>query len=438
MAEAQTAERAPGAYGSTAPFLAKAPPLWVPMRHFLAAAAAFAVFAAGFAYGAFGHRLAGAEFDGRFALGLVHTLTLGWITMTLFGAMSQLAPVLWETSLASPGAVKAAWWLYLIGMLGFIRRLWTYGEYFWPAVPIGAAFLLYFYAFLRTTASARRIDWTGKHLLLSTGYLAAVGSLGLILAYDGPRGRLLYDPESMLVAHVHLALIGWVSLAIMGVSYRLVAMFALSHLESRTPGRLALALVNAGLVGLAVDALAFGRRWPQLWAALLAAGYCAYAWQVRQIFSARNRKLDPPLCYTLLALAGGAVWAALGLGIAFGWLQNNSDNRAAYVFCILLGWVTPFILGQIHKIVPFLVWLHAYSKGWKPPARLPKMEELTSRVLAWAELAVFAPGVYCGIFGFLLASSALLKAGSVLIAAAVALYLANLGLTLRHLARKAA
>ncbi|MDE2038444.1 MAG: hypothetical protein KGO96_02875 [Elusimicrobia bacterium] len=436
MPEPQTADRPTGAYGTTAPFLAKAPPLSIPMRHFAAAAVAFATFAAAFAWGAFGHRLAGAQFQDRFALGLVHTLTLGWITMTLFGAMTQLAPVLWETSLVAEKAVKAAWWLFMIGIIGFVGRLWTGGEYFWPAVPVASAFVLYLYSFLRTMASARQIDWTGKHLALSVGYLVVLATLGLILAYDGPQGRLLDDPETMLVAHVHLALIGWVSLAIMGVSYRLVAMFTLSHLESKTPGRLALALVNIGLIGLTVDCLAFGRRWMPLWAVILACGYAAYAYQVRRIFSARNRKIDPALAYTILAMIGGAVWAALGLSLAFGWLPNESDVRAAYVFCILVGWITPFILGQIHKIVPFLVWLHVYSKGWKPPARLPKMEELTFRPLIWAELTAFAPGVYCGIGGFLTESNPLLEASAALILGAAVLYLANLGITVRHMVMK--
>ena len=425
-------------YGSTAPFLAKAPPLWVPLRHFIAAAGAFAAFAGLFLYAAFGHRLTGAEIDDRLALGMVHTLTLGWITMTLFGAMSQLAPVLWETSLAAEGTVKAAWWLFTIGWIGFVGHLWLAGQWFWPAAAVATAFVMYLYAFLRTMASARALDWTGKHLALSIGYLVLLATLGLLLAYDGPKGRLLEDVEGVLVAHVHLALIGWVSLAIMGVSYRLVSMFSLSHLESRTPGRLALGLVNAGLLGLAADALFFGRRLMPLWACLLAAGYACYAFQMRKIFGGRSRKLDPALSYTLLAMAGGAVWSGLGVSLAFGWLPNSSDVRAAYVFCILLGWVTPFILGQIHKIVPFLVWLHVYSKNWKPPAKLPKMQDLTSERLAWAELAALAPGIYCGVAGFLLESARLLQVSAVLIAITSALYAGNLGITLRHVARKRA
>lgn len=424
-------------FGSTAPFLAKAPELSVPMRHFVAAALAFWVFAAAFAWGAFGDRFLGFDFQARWALGLVHTLTLGWIAMTLFGASSQMAPVLWETSLAAPGVLKAAWWLFSGGLAGFVACLWAGISWYWlPAVSLAAAVALYLYSLLRTMAAARQVDWTGKHLVLAAGYLAALATLGLLLAYDQHQGRIFSDPEGVLIAHVHLALVGWVSLSIVGVSYRLVSMFALSRIESRTPGRLALVLLNLGLLGLTADALWFGHQRIGLFALVLAAAYAAYAWQMRRVFSERNRRIDPTLAYTLAALAGGFVWTSLGVALAFGRLEDSTEARAAYVLAAMLAWVTPYILGQIHKIVPFLIWLHVYSKSWKPPAPLPKITDLTREDLTWAELAFYLPGAYLAIGGFLLESGWLLRAASVLLLSAASLYLVNLGVTLSHGVRK--
>ena len=427
----------PSSPSLASPFAAKAPPLSIPLRHFLAAAAAFVVFAAAFAWGAFEGRFLGFDIQARWALGLVHTLTLGWVTMTLFGALSQMAPVLWETSLAWPGAVKAAWALFTAGIVGFVGCLWGGVEAYWvPAAALVAAVVLYLACFVRTMASAGRLDWTGRHLVLSTVYLLVLAVLGLLLAYDRHQGRLFSDPEGVLIAHVHLALIGWVSLTIVGVSYRLVSMFALSHIRSRAPGRLALILINAGLLGLAADALFLRRRLIGAWAAVLVLGYAAYAWQMRELFKERTRRIDPALAYTLAALAGGFLWAALGLGLAFGVLPDEPEARAAYAFAALLAWVTPFILGQIHKIVPFLIWLHVYSRSWKPPLPLPTMKDLTSEKLAWAELAVFVPGAWSGTAGFLLQSYALLRVSAVLILAAAALYVVNTGLSLSHALRR--
>lgn len=433
----ETAARPPGTFGSTAPFLAKAPELSIPMRHFLFAAAAFWIFAVAFVWGAFGSHILDFDFDAGWALGLVHTLTLGWITMTIFGAMSQMAPVLWETSLAAPGVLKAAWWLFTGGIIGFVGCFWARLPMYWiPAVFLVTAVLLYLYSFLKTMASARQLDWAGKHLALSVWYLLALAILGLMLAYDKEQGRLFADPTGVLIAHVHLALIGWVSLSIIGVSYRLVSMFSLSHIESKTPGRLALVLLNAGLLGLAGDALFFGHHRLKLWAVVLAAGYLAYTFQMRGIFKERTRRIDPALAYTLTAIVGGFVWVALGLGLAFGWLQDDTEQRTAYVFCALLAWITPFILGQIHKIIPFLIWLHVYSKAWKPPLPLPKIQDLSSERLVWTELAVFIPGVYAGISGFLAQSYFLLRLSSVFLLAAATLYVTNMSITLLHAVRK--
>ncbi|MBI4425459.1 MAG: hypothetical protein HY554_17140 [Elusimicrobia bacterium] len=429
---------APVPFRGSAPFLAKAPPLWLPMRHFVLSAAAWWVFAAGFAWGA--DRFLGFDFQARWVLGLTHVLTLGWVAATIFGALCQLTPVLWETSLASETAAKAAWWLLAAGLLSFVGLIWGGGDQYWRgAALLAGAVALYLFVFGRTMRSARKLDWTGVHLLFAFAYLAALVAVGAALAWDRQRGILFRSGDGALIAHVHLALVGWVSLTIVGVSYRLVSMFALAHVETKVLGRLTLTLVNVGLVGLALDSLYFGRRLTPLWASLLALAYLAYAAQMRKIFSARLKRIDPALAFTLLALAGGALWCALGLGLAFGWLEDTTESRLAYVFAALVGWVTPFIIGQMHKIVPFLVWLHAYSpRHWTPPVRVPTIQDLTSERTAWLELAALALGAGLGVAAFLSGSQPLLRASGAFLLACATLYAGNIGYTLSHLRKKGA
>ncbi|MDE2510668.1 MAG: hypothetical protein KGL74_06055 [Elusimicrobia bacterium] len=418
--------------------LAKSPPLDLPMRHFAAAAVAFWIFAAAFALGT--DRFLDFGFQAKWVLGLVHILTLGWITMTIFGAICQLSSVLWETPLAWSDAARWAWWTFILGLLGFVGELWLGGSRYWiPAVLLVGSIGVYLACFARTMILAPRLDWTGRHLAASISCLAVVIALGLMLAWDRERGLLFYDPEGALIAHIHLALIGWVSLTIVGVSYRLVSMFALAHVDSKTPGRLALVLTLAGLAGLTLDGLFFGRRLLPLWACLLAAAYASYAWQMRRILSARNRRIDPALAYTLLALAGGAIWAALGVGLAFGLLRGDTNVLAAYVYAALVGWATPFILGQVHKIVPFLVWLHLFgSRPWTAKSPPPKMTELASEKLAWGEFCAMVPAIAFGVAGFLLESEPLLRAGSLFLLATATLYAVNTGLSLSFLVREGA
>jgi hypothetical protein len=413
----------------------KSPPASLPLRHFVAAALAFWIFGAVLALTP--ERFLGFGFDAMWALGTVHTLTLGWITMTIFGVLTQLTTVLWEVPLTGRRCATAGWWLFVTGLISFVGLLWAHLEPYWvPASLLVAAVGCYLYAFLRTMVRAPRLDWTGKHLVLSTAYLSLLVVLGLLLAWDRQRAILFGDPQGVLIAHVHLALVGWVSMTILGVSYRLVSMFALSHERAKLGGWIALGLINFGLLGLVVDSLWLNHRHLSLWAWIMAAGYASYLVQMRRIFKARARKFDPSLSFTVLALIGGAVWAALGVGLTMGWLPDTTETRAAYLFAALLGWATPFILGQITKIVPFLVWLEVYSpaksKRLGPP---PMMQALASVPAAWAALAALTPGIYLGIAGFLFESTGFLRASGCLILAAATLHIANLAKTLRHLWR---
>ncbi|MDE2491377.1 MAG: hypothetical protein KGM24_11045 [Elusimicrobia bacterium] len=416
--------------------LAKSPPIDLPMRHFVSAAVAFWIFAAALAGGT--GRFFGFDFQAKWVLGLVHIMTLGWITMTMFGAIIQLSAVLWETPVAWPGAVRGAWWAFTLGLIGFVAELWSGGSRYWiPAALLFGAVVVYLACFVRTMAAAPRLDWTARHLAVSVSCLAAVVTLGFLMAWDRDRGVLFRDTTGALIAHVHLALVGWVTLTVVGVSYRLVSMFALSHIESKTPGRLALALACAGLGGLALDGLFFGRRLMPLWAGLLAGAYLSYAWQMRAIFSARHRRIDPALAYTLLALVGGALWTVLGVLLACGMLPEESHVFAAYIYACLIGWATPFILGQIHKIVPFLVWLHIFGRRpWSAEKPPPKMTDLASERLAWAEFFAVAPAVLLGVAGFLAESRLVLEAGSLFLLAGATLYVSNTAFTLSFLVRE--
>ncbi len=427
--------QAPPLNAGAAPFLAKAPPFWLPMRHFVAAAFSFWLFAAALVWG--NNRLLGFAFDARWALGLTHLLTLGWITMTIMGALIQLMVVVHGVPFAAPKRLFWAWALFSAGAAGFVGGLWAGFDRYWiPAALAAAGVLLYLQVFVESLLAGAKLDWTGRHVACALGYLSVVILLGFILAYDRERGLLFHDPRGVLIAHIHLALVGWVSLMIVGVSYRLVAMFSLSHIESKAPGALALVLANIGLLGLVLDSLFWGRRLLAAWACLLAAAYAAYAFQMNGIFRGRLRRFDPALAYTLLALLGGAVWAALGLGLAFGFVKDDIPQEIAYVLAALLGWATPFILGQIHKIVPFLVWLHAFSpRNWRPPLHIPRTQDLASETAAWWEMGFLAMAAYALIGGFLFEKAALIRAGSWSLLACATLYAANTALTLSYLKR---
>jgi hypothetical protein len=398
----------------------------LPLRHFGLAAAAYLAFAAAFFAGR--HGLLGFDVRARYVLGFVHLFTLGFVSTTILGVMCQMIPSHGGTHLRRPLAAAGGFLLLALGLSWFVGELWGGDERYWRGAAVaGGAVLLYLSSLVPTLAAAQR-DFTARHFAGSLASLALLALLGVTLAIDQQRGVVLPDGDAALVVHVHLALVGWVSLAIMGGSYRLFFPMALTRAESRLPGRLAYGLVAAGLAGLVVDQLILGRRATVLWAVLLAGGYGSFAWQLKPLLQ-RDWSWDIASAAALLGMAGGAAWTVLGLSLALGWLEDRWEARAAYVFCALLGWAAPWILGQSHKILPFLTWRVAEQAGKTPPP----YEEMTLPWLSWLSLAALAAAVPCGVAGFLCERQAVLSAASALVLASAAAWAAQAAYVLRRL-----
>lgn len=409
------------------PLSAAAPRFSPPLRHFALAAASFWAFAAALFAGR--NALMGFALDARWALGCAHLLTLGWLSASILGAMSQMIPAHGGAALRRPWAPALGLGLLAAGLAVFVAELWSGAPVYWhgPALIV-AALACYLSSYVPTLLASPGLPFTEKHFAAALAFLVSLGAVGALLAVDRQRGVLLSTPDHALVAHVHLAFVGWVSLSIIGASYRLFHPAALSRGGDARSSRAAFALLAFGTAALAADALWGGNRWPHVWALVLAGGYGCYLTQLGSLAKAKPR-VDPAMAFTLLGLSGGLVWAWLGLGLAFGWLEDRWETRAAYGLSALLGWATPWVLGQAHKIFPFLVWRSVYADGLDGPS----FDALSSQALAWTAFAALAAGWPLCVAGFLLESQTTLTAGLFLVLACASAYALQSALWLSHL-----
>ncbi len=402
------------------------------MRHFVLAALALPIFAAAVALRA--GDLTGFV-DARLALGTVHVLTLGWIAQTILGAWCQMIPVHGQAPLRRTRVLAAGWWLFSLGGAAYVAALWSGWTRYWIAASVAAAgAILELSVLAEAHARSPRRDLAWANFTAAFAWLAALAILGVLLARDRGRGLIFRDPEGGRIAHVHLALIGFVATAIYGAGLRLIPWVAMGGMGGRRAARASFLLTQAGLAGLALDGLFFGRRLMPLWACLLAAGFMAYAWQLGPMLDG-GPSLNPSLAFTALAFAGGACWAAMGLGLAFGAFADAGPARAAYIWVALVGCATPMILAQVHKIAPFLVWLSVYAPLAQTAVRAPSIDELSSRRLAWLEFLLLAVAAPLGAAGLWLERADILRAGALTLLAGGLAYALNLGLSLSHLTR---
>jgi hypothetical protein len=356
-------------------------PLWLPLPFLLTGVASAVVFGVALPFIA-PQALLAPGFP--HVLALVHTVTLGWLTMTIMGASLQLAPVMLASPLRAARFARVQYPVYMGGVALLVAGFWTTTI---PLLIAGGALVIvavahYVTIIGATIAGATSRPLTARYLLASLIYLCVVVSLGMTAALNFAYGFLGAGLTRLLLAHVTLGVVGWLTCTLIGVSYTLARLFALAHGHRDTLRRRVFWLLNGGVVGMAVG---FSLAWLPLEAlagASLAGAVWLFAYDYRLLLRARMRRpLDvtqfhaiAAVAYLVLTITMGVALALLGVG--------SEPVLVALGLTALVGWLGQSTLGYLYKIVPFLVWQARYGPlaGRQP---VPLMRDLIHQRAAW-------------------------------------------------------
>ena len=407
----------------------------VPLRYLLASAAAFILAALGVVWLA--PELAGHYYHPR-VVALAHGVTLGWITLAIMGASYQLIPIVLGRPVWSERLARWQFWILLLAVSGMVAHFYI-GT--WPGLVLAAGLLAIgvLLHLINVALSLRGFDrsrFTARVVVLAYAGLGLTVVLGLLLGADHVVKVLPVDLFSSLHAHVHLALLGWMTPMVLGVGARVYPMFLLAPEPGGWPERLQLwglvLAVPAVVLGLLlhVPAVLVGGA---LAAAAAAGGHLAWV-----IEMARHRR-RPRLDWGLRLVLTGAVFvgpgALFGLALAAD-LISGPRFALAYAVLVLGGWISLTIAGMMLKIVPFLVWYRVYSSrvGKQPVPTLPDLSwtraEGAAHVLLTAGITGLAAAVMAG-------SPEAIRAASIVLALGALAFGAALGAVLTHLAHRA-
>lgn len=279
----------PASGSSAAP--ARQPSLWVPLRYFVTAQAAFVAALLWAPWQV--DNLLDFYYQGN-GLALTHLLTLGWITMTVMGASFQLVPVALETTLWSERLAGWQYWIMVLGVALMVSHFWI-GHHHGVAIGAGlvlVAVTLFLINMGRTMWQLPRWDIIGRHVAAALVYLASTVVMGNLMALDKMFDFLGGQVLRTIHAHAHLGGIGWVTMMIFGASYKLIPMFSLSELRNERPAYWEFWMLQAGLAGLYVTLLLHS-SWAALFALLIAAAVGLFLWTMREVLRTRRRpRLD--------------------------------------------------------------------------------------------------------------------------------------------------
>ena len=367
------------------------PPYRLPAEHFFAALGWLALGALGLVVIA-PELAAGAYLTPR-AAAVTHCFTLGWVTTSIFGALYQIYPVALGVGARSARVGHLTFWTLQAGILCLVAGAW-----WWNLNLLGPGWLLVFLAVIALRVNvvaqgkkSRRAPLVGKYVT------AAVVSLILALAVIGVSigtfaGWWGSDRVAVLTAHAHLAAVGFATLVAIGVGGKLLPMFLYARDLPEWPLRWIGPLVGGGVLLFSAGTL-LGEtlRALQLSGGLAMAGSLGLYLGTAALYFHRGVRKPGPGLY-LAAGAHAFLLAAVALGL-FLLLASDPDPRiaAAYGLVGIVGWLTLFVAGVYHRVLPFLSWLERFSSLVGAPG-VPKVADLTKPRLTWTAHALLAVG----------------------------------------------
>ncbi len=400
--------------------------LWLVGEHVAAATLLLMAAAGGLVWAA--PDLANGVYLAPHVAGVTHLVTLGWLTLTIFGAMYQFVPVALGAPIRSTRAAHAAFWMLAPGIVAFACGLAGSRT---PLLAAGAALVAIGILTAATNmavtlARSRTRDVTWAAIAVAITFLVGTVVFGLLLADNLRSGAIAAERAHVMSAHLHIAIVGWALIMIVGVSNRMLPMFLLARESDARWSRRAVGFLTAGVPTIAVGLL--GGVGAATWAGvfLLDAGVAAFVWRVYSLFRARVRRpLDPGMRFVRASLPFLVASAVMGPVL---WALGITHTRlaTAYVVTALLGGVMPFVIGILYRIVPLLTWTARFgTRTGRDP--LPAAADLYSGGIARLQLAFHLAGVVVLLAGIAAASPPVARAGTVLFLGAIIILAFQLG-----------
>ncbi len=294
-------------------------------------------------------------------LAVTHTFTLGWISLTMIGVLYQYVPSLTKQPLPWPRAAGYQVALFVVGAAGMISHFWLghLSGMAWSAGLVWVSVILFAVLLLPPLVRAPRIDATVIGITAAICYFAATATLGLLYAIDKVHPFLGGSVLANIAGHAHLGLVGWISLTICAVSYRLVAAFLLPLTLFPDAARRQIVVLAALVPVLLIALLArAGVLITTMLALLIAVAMGWYAIILGRLAASRRMPLDWSLAHVIAALIhlGGAIVCAVVLLVAVD-PAGAVGSRVVVVYGVLLlvGWVSNFIVGMATRMASGLM-----------------------------------------------------------------------------------
>ena len=375
--------------------------------------------------------LLSAYFDNKL-IAIVHVAILGWASMMVFGALYQLIPVVYETSLYSEKLASLTFWLFLIS-IGFLSYSFWIASYsnllFYASLLMFFSLLLFIINLHLTYRKTKKPNIQSKFINTGIYWLAATEILGTLVAFNFKYPFLSDSHLHYLKIHAHLGLVGWFLLLIIGAASILIPMFMISHNLNMKKLDYSYYFINIGLLIAITNWFLLQSKYITMLAWVgVAVGVGFFLSFVYETYSTRlRRKLDVGLKYTVISISFLIIPILLALFLLLTGSSTAFILRATTIYGIsmIFGVISMLIFGQTYKTLPFIVWLDRYQ-NYVGKYKTPLPRQLYSEKLADIQFYSYLFAISFIIIGVILKQAVILQIGTIALIFVSVLNLVNI------------
>jgi hypothetical protein len=413
----------------------KVPPRLLPLLYLGAAHLSLAL---AFLFAAIWPHAVAGFFYHPWLVGLVHLVTLGWISFSIVGAMYIVGPLALRMDLPARRADYVAYGAAVVGLVGMVGHFWIqeYGGMAWSAGTVAAGIL---YMTVRIAAAVRKAKIQPAvrlHVVLACANFWGAAGFGLLIAIDKAAHFLPGYVIANVFAHAHLAAVGWATMMVVGVAYRMLPMTFPAKMPPARSMFASAVLLEIGVIGLFVTllirsalALAFGFA--------IVGGLAAFAsrvvWMTRH--PVPKPAAAPPVDFAILHAGGAAVSLILASAVGIALLLRPASAltlHAAAVYGVLglIGFLAQMVVAMETRLIPMVTWFWTYAaSGYRAAPPSPHaMRQRRLQAIVFAGWTIGVPVLACGMF---LESGLLVRVGTSALFIAVVLAAADHALVIR-------
>ena len=296
-------------------------------------------------------------------LGVVHLVTLGWITGSIFGALFIVGPIALGTPMPARRLDYWSYAFFVIGIVGMVSHFWIeeYSGMAWSAGMVLLAAVQVTGRVLVGLSRAKLPRAVAVHIALAFVNLLAAATLGVLIGADREADVIAGSTLTNVYAHAHLAGIGWACLMVLGVGYRLLPMVLPSAMPAGTRLWVTVALLETGVGGLFVMLLLMGPTLPVALVTVL--GFACFFGTAR--WMRRHRRPSPAalprpdFAVHHAAQAFGALALAVVLGVVLAATPDavwTARVAVLYGALGLVGFLARIVVGFEVRLLPLFEW----------------------------------------------------------------------------------